>query len=161
MSRALIKIFFCTIPFFCPILKRVLTWHNSQQSRCWGFLPWRVWQQAAWPRNQRGETEDQDKIELPEKIITGNWVWLLIFSHVLSVYGAVLRTAAHARGATAVSGFAFGYCRKPRWAQLPLSDSQLSRMVRLRGRSQRIPVSNLQWNQLHPLQGSFGLAFKR
>lgn len=84
MSRALIKIFFCTIPFFCPILKRVLTWHNSQQSRCWGFLPWRVWQQAAWPRNQRGETEDQDKIELLEKLsqVTGYDYWS---SHMFSL----------------------------------------------------------------------------
>ena len=67
----------------------------------------------------------------------------------------ILDSVADRRGAPAVSGAAPEHRGKPLGAQLPLSDSQLSRVVHLRGRSQRVPVRALQRNQLHSLQGNF------
>ena len=51
------------------------------------------------------------------------------------IYCMILDTAAHRRGAPPVSGVASEHRRKPLGTQLPLSDSQLPRVVHLRGRS--------------------------
>lgn len=67
----------------------------------------------------------------------------------------VLDTAAHRGGVPAVSGVAAEHRWKLLGAQLPLPDSQLSRVVHLRGWSQRVSLWTLQWNQLHSLQGRF------
>lgn len=79
---------------------------------------------------------------------------LTVFNRHL-VSQMILDTAAHRGRVPTVSGVAAEHRRKPLRAQLPLPDSQLSRVVHLRGWSQRVSLWTLQWNQLHSLQGRF------
>ena len=62
-------------------------------------------------------------------------------------------TAPDRRGAPALPGPAAEHRREPPEEQLPLPDGQLSGLVCVRGRRQRVPLRSLQEDQLYSLQG--------